>query len=282
MGSRIQNHRNGIVTLAPHLLPERRPLAELPTHRHEGEFEWFFCAEGGGVQAVGNWREPMRPGQLLLIPPGEPHVFAADPAGGCHCEVLMMPYGFPEGEGAAAAEARLLLGFWRKRVLERGFIAGLPEEAARRGGELMRRIRRWSERPAFGGTLRTHAALLELLALAFELDDPPRYRLGTATPEHDAAIETVLYFLDNHFSRRISVAEAAQLAGMSRSVFHRRFTRETGMSFCVYLNRLRLRAAETLIADGASAENAAARCGFFSRSNFFDQRRRYGEECGKG
>ena len=91
MGSRIQNHRNGIVTLAPHLLPERRPLAELPTHRHEGEFEWFFCAEGGGVQAVGNWREPMRPGQLLLIPPGEPHVFAADPACGCHCEVLMMP-----------------------------------------------------------------------------------------------------------------------------------------------------------------------------------------------
>ena len=167
-------------------------------------------------------------------------------------------------------------------MLERGFIAGLPEEAARRGGELMRRIRRWSERPAFGGTLRTHAALLELLALAFELDDPPRYRPGTATPEHDAAIETVLYFLDNHFSRRISVAEAAQLAGMSRSVFHRRFTRETGMSFCVYLNRLRLRAAEALIADGASAENAAARCGFFSRSNFFDQRRRYGEECGKG
>ena len=44
MGSRIQNHRNGIVTLAPHLLPERRPLAELPTHRHEGECEWFFCA----------------------------------------------------------------------------------------------------------------------------------------------------------------------------------------------------------------------------------------------
>ena len=43
-----------------------------------------------------------------------------------------------------------------------------------------------------------------------------------------------------------------------------------------------LRAAEALIADGASAENAAARCGFFSRSNFFDQRRRYGEECGKG
>ena len=87
MGSRIQNHRNGIVTLAPHLLPERRPLAELPTHRHEGEFEWFFCAEGGGVQAVGNWREPVRPGQLLLIPPGEPHVFAADPACGCRWQM---------------------------------------------------------------------------------------------------------------------------------------------------------------------------------------------------
>ena len=275
MGTRIQNHRNGIVTLAPCLLPERRPLSELPTHRHEGEFEWFFCVDGGGTQAVGSWQQPVRPGQLLLIPPGEPHVFAARSPGGCRCEVLMMPFGFPEGEDKVAVEARQLLGFWHKRVLERGFIAELPERAARRGGELMRRIRRWSEQPGFGDTLRTHVALLELLALAFELEDPPRFRPKTEAPRHDTAIETVLYFLDNHFSRKISVMEAAQLAGMSRSAFHRRFVLETGMSFCVYLNQLRLRAASALIADGATVDAAAARCGFFSRSNFFEQRRRY-------
>ena len=188
MGTRIQNHRNGIVTLAPCLLPERRPLSELPTHRHEGEFEWFFCVAGGGTQAVGSWQHSVRPGQLLLIPPGEPHVFAARSPGGCRCEVLMMPFGFPEGEDKVAVEARQLLGFWRKRVQERGFIAELPERAARRGGELMRRIRRWSEQPGFGDTLRTHAALLELLALAFELDDPPRFRPGTEAPRRNRTL----------------------------------------------------------------------------------------------
>ncbi len=96
--------------------------------------------EGGGVQVVGSWQRRVEPGRLLLIPPGEPHVFAAGPAG-CRCEVPMMPYGFPEGETAAAGEARRMLGFRRKRVLERGFLAALPEEAARRGGELMRRVR---------------------------------------------------------------------------------------------------------------------------------------------
>lgn len=272
MGSRRQNRRNGIVTLSPFLPPNRCLPGELSFHRHESEFEWFFCIAGKGVQFSGKESVPVRPGQLLLIPPREPHVFAAGPEG-CRCMVLMMPGNFPGGSSPEAAEAGQLLAYLHKRVRERGPLLELPEEAARRGGDLLRRIREWSLAAQFGGTLRIHAALLELLALTFELADPPQFRPEVGGCEHDEAVEQLLYYLDNHFPQRIPVAVAAGMAGMSRSTFHRRFQKETGMSFCLYLNRLRIRAAEQLIAEGVPVETAARRCGFFSRSNFFAQRR---------
>ena len=277
MEDRVQSRRNGIVTQLPDLPPSSGLLENMPTHRHEGEFEWFYCVRGGGIQIAGSRQEPVQVGTLLLIPPGVPHVFACGPAG-CCCEVLMMPGDFPGGSSPAEVEAAQLLAFLAHRVRERGFVLKLPPEAARTGGALLTRIRNWMFRSEFGSAMRIQAALLELLSLAFALEDPPRFRSPAVMPKRDDAIETVLYFLDNNFHRRISVDEAARIAGLSRSTFARRFAAETGQSFCVYLNSLRIRAVEGLTANGVPLPEAVHRCGFFSRSNFFEQRRKYRED----
>ena len=53
--------------------------------------------------------------------------------------------------------------------------------------------------------------------------------------------------------------EALRITGMSRSAFHVHFQEATGLTFCQYLNDLRLATAEHLISEGVSPEEAAKR-----------------------
>lgn len=256
-----------------YLPPEHRPYEHCPQHSHHGEFEWFYCRKGGGVQLVGQWSSEVSEGQLLLIPPDMPHVFCGELKTGCNCDVMMLPPKALKGNDEPSKEAAALLNFWKQHVLDHGFLLSLPADAANRGGELMRNISEASRNVGFGSALRIRNATDELLSLAFKLPQPPRFRPSSEFTRRDEKIETLLYYLDNNFSRHIIVDDALKVTGMSRSAFHPRFQAVTGMTFCRYLNRLRLKAVESMVQNGYAPENAARHCGFFSRSNFYQQRK---------
>lgn len=256
-----------------YLPPEHRPYEHCPQHSHHGEFEWFYCRKGGGVQLVGQWSGEVSEGQLLLIPPDMPHVFCGELKTGCNCDVMMLPPEALKGNDEPSKEATALLSFWKRHVLDHGFLLPLPSDAANRGGELIRNISETSKKGGFGSALRIRNATDELLSLAFELPQPPRFRPSSEFSRRDEKIETLLYYLDNNFSRHITVDDALKVTGMSRSAFHPRFQAVTGMTFCRYLNRLRLKAVESMVKNGYAPENAARHCGFFSRSNFYQQRK---------
>ena len=61
---------------------------------------------------------------------------------------------------------------------------------------------------------------------------PPRRPAGERQEE---AIRNVLYYLNNHFSRKITVEDAVRIAGISRSAFFLRFPAVYGMTFCRHL-----------------------------------------------
>lgn len=221
---------------------------------------------------VDSWRGELQNNSLVLIPPGIPHVFRGR-TGGCRAQVLMLSEEYLHSGDAASAEALSLLRFWREHVREHGFLTALPPAGAMQAGAIMRKIGEIQNCPAFGNALRVRNLIFQLLMLAFSLPSPPRYRPDAEAPIHKNTIEALLYYLDAHFSRKITVAEALKITGMSRSAFHPCFSRTTGMSFCRYVNHLRLAAVERMIRNGAPIDAAAKQCGFSSRSNYYQQRK---------
>ncbi len=268
----VRNYPNKPYWIQPFLKPYGKAPEQVPQHSHGGEYEWFFCRSGGGIQLVEDWQCTVEPGQLLLIPPGLAHVFCSWPEG-CQCDVVMLPSQYLQHEGdEAALEAQALLNYWKQYVTEHGYLIDLDEDAAAKCRKLFARIRRTFGEYGFGRMVKTHALTYELLALAFAFKHPPPKTLSV-TESCDEQIQNILFYLDNHFYDRLAVEDVIRIGGMSRSSFHQRFQKATGMTFCRYLNRLRLDAVEKLHHMGMNLEEAALQCGFGSRSNYYQQRR---------
>ena len=255
-----------------YLHPFQGDVSSCRQHVHPDEYEWFYCCEGGGIQAVGQWRKRIKVGDLLLIPPGQPHVFCAS-ENGCRTAVLMQSVRYFVGESSAASEAAFLLEHLTRYVEKNGYLLPLSEEEGLRCGEIMRRIMDLQRKPAFGNALRVNSLIGSLLEIGFSLPDPPRGPVATDAGDPERRISELLFYLDSMYIRPVTVEEALKITGMSRSSFHIHFQEATGQTFCQYLNDLRLATAEHLISEGVPPDEAAKRSGFTSRSNFYQQRR---------
>ena len=86
---------------------------------------------------------------------------------------------------------------------------------------------------------------------------------------HARALRRTLTHIRAHASRRLSVDEVAQVAGLSPSHFSRVFRTEMGETFVSYLRRLRCeQASELLRSTNLSVQEIAHRCGFSDHSYF--------------
>ncbi len=75
--------------------------------------------------------------------------------------------------------------------------------------------------------------------------------------------------IHRNYTSRINLERAAREAGMSISSFVRAFKRETGITFTLYVNRLRIARAVTLLKeDKASMSDIAFACGFTNQFHF--------------
>lgn len=86
-----------------------------------------------------------------------------------------------------------------------------------------------------------------------------------------------LAYLHEHIGEPLTVDDLARTAGMSRSVFHRRFKAMTTLSPLQFIKAIRLNQAATRIASGTSIAEAAHHVGYSSPSQFSREfRRLYG------
>ena len=255
-----------------YLHPFQGDVSSCRQHVHPDEYEWFYCCEGGGIQAVGQWRQRVKPGDLLLIPPGQPHVFCASESG-CRTAVLMQSVRYYVGESSAASEAAFLLEHMTHYVKKNGYLLPLSEEDSRRCGEIVHEIMDLQKKPAFGNALRINSLIGIMLEIGLRLPEPPHGPVASDTGDPERRISELLFYLDSMYIRPVTVEEALRITGMSRSSFHIHFQQATGQTFCQYLNDLRLATAEHLIAEGVPPDEAAKRSGFTSRSNYYQQRR---------
>jgi len=83
------------------------------------------------------------------------------------------------------------------------------------------------------------------------------------------SILMAIRYINENYTSRIKLSEIAKVAGKSISCFERTFKKETGITFTMYINRLRIsKAIKMLREDGLSMSDIAFACGFTNQFHF--------------
>lgn len=114
--------------------------------------------------------------------------------------------------------------------------------------------------------LEREARFLEACALLItryaEIHPPER-----AAGQERSVVQQVRCYLDQHFAEPVSLAELARLVGLSPYYVHRVFEREVGLPPHAYLESVRIRQAQLLLAQGEPIIQVAAELGFSDQSH---------------
>jgi len=96
--------------------------------------------------------------------------------------------------------------------------------------------------------------------------------------KHFQTLESVLTYVDNHLSEKITVAEASRLVNLSYHHFIRTFKKTIGLSFTEYVNFKRVQKAEQLLlTEKMSVEEISYAVGIPNRAHFHEMfKRRHG------
>ncbi len=108
--------------------------------------------------------------------------------------------------------------------------------------------------------------------LADEFQAGVKNILGIRNEKNNAphiGLERAVDCIHSHYNTRLSLSQIAGKAGMSISCFERKFKKEMGLTFNVYLNKLRInKAMELLNEKGLSISDIAFACGFTNQFHF--------------
>lgn len=91
--------------------------------------------------------------------------------------------------------------------------------------------------------------------------------LTAATSRSSAAVQRVLQHIEQHLGQPLTLAELAELAGLSVWRFATVFRQQVGVSPHRYICRRRVEHAQALIRDGVPAATAASEAGFYDQSH---------------
>ncbi len=100
--------------------------------------------------------------------------------------------------------------------------------------------------------------------LLFECDREP----APAVPEQAAQFDSVCKYLEDNFSKTITLSELCAMAGLSKYHFLRSFTRQKGISPYSYLEAVRIGNAKVYLEKGMPPMEVAYRTGFSDQSHF--------------
>lgn len=186
----------------------------------------LICTHGSGWCEINGVRHPVSAGQVVLIPPGTPHMYGANDAAPwtlwwLHVVGRDLAEFLRVASVTQAAPVRELSNVYR--------VVSLVEEV----------VHAMESDPTFAGTLAASGAAWHLMALL--------YAERTAGTPRVSAIDQAREYLRQHVTERVSVEELARMANLSSSHFAARFRQETGSSPLRYQTQLRMARARELL-----------------------------------
>lgn len=240
------------------------PAFDGPRHCHD-EVELTWVLRGRGVRYVGDSAEPFEDGDLVLLGPQVPHLWAGQAPPGAppfRGRVLQFPVAllasplWPE-----LHPVRPLMEWARRglRVTGQAHARVVPVLEAMDGADPLQRL------SLFVLAMRAlvqHVALLEPLSATV-------WRGKAAPGGGQARIDRVIGWIHAHLAEPLSVEEAARVAHITPAAFSRFFRRETGKTWSTYLNDVRCSEAAVRLREGSRPVAVIAQaCGYPTLSHF--------------
>ena len=209
------------------------PDRQIGMHSHP-QWELSHVIYGGGTRTIGNRREQIAKGEVILLPPNIPHVWQFDPS-------------VTDNDGCIAN----ITIFFEDSTLD-GLASLVPEL-----GNSINKIRTQTEAISYSGT-----TLENIVSILYAMRDktaeariPEMFRLLTVISDTSCSrsvgcnntlsrterrMERIRTFCACNFARNISLEEIARYAGMNKSAFCTFMKRHAGLTFSEYMNELRL------------------------------------------
>jgi AraC-like DNA-binding protein len=244
-----------------------------PPNWHE-RLEIFVGVAGDGLFRVGDRVLPFSPGDVLVVDNKKLH--RTERIAGRQRRAIVISF-MPElvySLGSPLCDMTYLTPFYCQ-------VPGI-DPVVRRGDPRLsqihhainRLLRCYAEKPQGpAARLGCKTYLLELLyhlSQHFAFAEAARSELEQQQ-QRARRLGKLLEYLRDSYRQKISVADAAGIAGMSESRFMRYFRAATGMTFVSYLTHIRLHNAARLLKDSAlTIGEVADACGF-SHQSYFDR-----------
>ncbi len=237
---------------------------DFPLHSHE-EIELNFISNAKGARrVVGDHISEIGGLELVLIGSNLPHVWQTHR---CRSkEITEITIQFHKD----LFDDKLL----RRNQL--GFIRNMLEKSARgilfsktTTTQIMPRLEKLSQQNGFDSVLEL-LSILHDLSISRNMQTLSDATFSNAEVSYNSRrIEKAMEFMNQNFSRPISLAEVARLNNMTEVSFSRFFKTRTGITFIDSLLELRLGNASRLLIDTTqSISEVAYNCGFNNISNF--------------
>ena len=192
--------------------------------------------------------------QVILIEEGTITVEIAnhsEPAYGQPQDALFVPrdtsYRLSTRTGARLIEVFFYMNEENDLITSRLRRAGVLVHARQQGAlpTVMRGLVQAHTTQTFHSLLTSQGLLYQLLALLSQAANQSHWADGN--PERDACLERARFFVEEHITRNLSLAEVARVANMSKYHFNRLFRRRYGVTPLGYHTHLRMQRAEALL-----------------------------------
>jgi len=236
------------------------PACATPKHLHPHRWHISYTIHGKGTAVVGNTRYKLRPGDIIVIYPNEPHVYTAD-----RLDPYIIYHVHIECSGNVP------------HVFPRYFKASLLSKS---GKALFGKLKHLSHRSTSPSKTPRIMGLLWLL-LAELYDMACRDHVSDAIPapsrdKNQPEFSAVLNRLRQPPFHFPGVDALAGSMRMSRRAFTRFFKDTTGMAAReYYLTYLMTRARQWLSSKKRTLKEVAGKCGYANTQNFLRAYKRY-------
>lgn len=239
-----------------------------------------FVMEGRGWIGVdANWKEIAR-GCLVIVPPNRTHVLATEPRGGRDVESLDLCIGLTDGMlefgenedvrlkttcAAVSADYFGVLGFFdsinEPLVIDHDEVSNLPGVF----GEMLDEVSSAELGAKAVASALMKKALIYVVRQELKHPDKGSWLVALDDPKLGRAVMAII----ESRTKALNVDQLADLAGMSRSAFSRKFTESFGVSPNEFQQEVRLRRAASILSQSKMPVSVVASAvGYESRSHF--------------
>ena len=235
------------------------PSFEFKWHYHP-EYELTYIVSGSGYRIVGNSHEHFSSGDLVLLGNNLPHTWWGKNEDGSPLEAIVIQFSSEFIEPFL----RLNEGQSIKELLAKS-AKGIRFES---DSSMVENLMSLSETKELN-------SILSLLSLLQDLTEKPTANLcadsyhNVISKKFETRINKVCTYIQNHYSKSISLKQVSDLVFMTESNFCKFFKKATSTTFSDYLNDLRINeACHLLLYSEDTVSKIAHDCGFESLSYF--------------